>query len=855
MRIGWLLLLLASAVAWAQPTPIRTVTSLPATCTGGTPGQSTDTVVLVTAGVGQQYTCTAPNTWTATGAPIGTYIVSTLPVAPATGTLAVITDGNGASCTSGGSSSRNLCQWTGSAWVYVGNLGVSAFPVTSPQVASSGGAITTTGTGQISASGSWSPFAYGTIFPGVPTLTAQNTAGTLITAQAIYVRLTFVGLPTVLPSVETVIQLNSITGCTTTACTVTVTMPTNCTAGNLPSGVTGCTVWDAISISAEKQQTASNACVNITTATCVIGTLGTGGTLASSISPTSGVAPPNFIAQTVPDFITPTWFIQKQDGYHVFAGVDNAALNLISCCMVVAPGSANTVTPPLNGGNVAGTFTFVDRVFFNDDITPAPASNTQVSINHQSGTVTSTLAVQGANGGIDDRALVVEMRNNSTTSPFYEQFLTQYNEADPSANGTSCAPVNGGTAVGESCVSGGRFTANDLRPVGTQQLSFEGVTGVSSSQTAAPNVAGGIFYMAGVKGGAYQGTTATNGGGGAWVGGLFGANAAPSNTNSIGEGIYSAAPAVRFATRNIGLVIEDWTSGGNTADWNIISKANGTSTSGFNYFQGPMFFPSLVAVNGTILVTGSESLTGSLTTTQLATPGAPNLNTFGTPGSTSVTYKITGVDSNGNETAASPPVVINTANANITATNGIDVVSISNALAGYSSYNVYRTIAAGNCNGVACTNGLIGNVAIAQTILNRQNPTTFIDSGQVGNGNTAVAQPNTTGGIKGTKYLTSTNCSSGVSPAVCGSAAAGAVAVPTGATPTLVVNTTAVTALSQIQLNVDESLTISGTTCNTTLSTLVNPVVTARSPGVSFTITMNSTLLTNPACVSYVITN
>jgi hypothetical protein len=105
-------------------------------------------------------------------------------------------------------------------------------------------------------------------------------------------------------------------------------------------------------------------------------------------------------------------------------------------------------------------------------------------------------------------------------------------------------------------------------------------------------------------------------------------------------------------------------------------------------------------------------------------------------------------------------------------------------------------------------------------------------------------------------YATATNCSSSASPAVCGSAAAGSVALPTGATPTLQVNTTVVTANSQILLQIDESLgTKLGVTCNTTLSTLLNPVVTARSAGASFTFTINSTLLTNPACISYSIVN
>ena len=106
-------------------------------------------------------------------------------------------------------------------------------------------------------------------------------------------------------------------------------------------------------------------------------------------------------------------------------------------------------------------------------------------------------------------------------------------------------------------------------------------------------------------------------------------------------------------------------------------------------------------------------------------------------------------------------------------------------------------------------------------------------------------------------YQTASACASAASPAVCGSAAAGFVAMPaTGATPTLVVDTSAVTANSQIFVQNDESLgSALGITCNTTLATLVAPVVTARSAGVSFTITMNSTLASHPACLSFFIIN
>lgn len=122
-----------------------------------------------------------------------------------------------------------------------------------------------------------------------------------------------------------------------------------------------------------------------------------------------------------------------------------------------------------------------------------------------------------------------------------------------------------------------------------------------------------------------------------------------------------------------------------------------------------------------------------------------------------------------------------------------------------------------------------------------------VDTSSIGNG---------LGTIKPALYATTTNCSSGASPAVCGSSSAGSVALPTGTNPTLQVNTTAVSANSQIILTVDESLgTKLGVTCNTTLSTLLNPVVTARTASTNFTFTIGAIIASNPACVSYEIKN
>lgn len=106
--------------------------------------------------------------------------------------------------------------------------------------------------------------------------------------------------------------------------------------------------------------------------------------------------------------------------------------------------------------------------------------------------------------------------------------------------------------------------------------------------------------------------------------------------------------------------------------------------------------------------------------------------------------------------------------------------------------------------------------------------------------------------------ITATNCSSSASPAVCVSATAGTVALPTNAVSSSVqVNTTAVTANSEIFVQSDDTLgTKLGVTCNSTIATLVGGLtISARVAGASFTIANNVAIITNPLCVSYHIIN
>ena len=97
------------------------------------------------------------------------------------------------------------------------------------------------------------------------------------------------------------------------------------------------------------------------------------------------------------------------------------------------------------------------------------------------------------------------------------------------------------------------------------------------------------------------------------------------------------------------------------------------------------------------------------------------------------------------------------------------------------------------------------------------------------------------------------NCTSSAAPAVCANALAGSVVIAAAAT-TVTVNTTAVTANSQILIMEDSSLgTKLGVTCNTTIARTY--AVTARTAATSFVITTSAAPVTNPACLSYLVLN
>jgi Pectate lyase superfamily protein len=99
---------------------------------------------------------------------------------------------------------------------------------------------------------------------------------------------------------------------------------------------------------------------------------------------------------------------------------------------------------------------------------------------------------------------------------------------------------------------------------------------------------------------------------------------------------------------------------------------------------------------------------------------------------------------------------------------------------------------------------------------------------------------------------TSTNCQSSTSPAACGEAQAGMVAVPAGG-KTLFVNDADVTANSEIHLTFDSSISGAlGVTCNTEIS---QPSIGGRVPLNGFTISMSEAATPNPDCITFRIVN
>lgn len=115
-----------------------------------------------------------------------------------------------------------------------------------------------------------------------------------------------------------------------------------------------------------------------------------------------------------------------------------------------------------------------------------------------------------------------------------------------------------------------------------------------------------------------------------------------------------------------------------------------------------------------------------------------------------------------------------------------------------------------------------------------------------------LSQGGFTGNVRSVTEATTGQCFSNASPAACGMFINGFVTIPAGSS-SIVVDTTSLTANSEIQLTFDSTQGSNlGVTCNTTPQ---QPYISARTAGISFTISVPSNFFTNPGCIGFHIKN
>jgi hypothetical protein len=352
------------------------------------------------------------------------------------------------------------------------------------------------------------------------------------------------------------------------------------------------------------------------------------------------------------------------------------------------------------------------------------------------------------------------------------------------------------------------------------------------SMTATSNVIAGGTLTA--TGNVYAGSSGTT------VGALHLSCGASAAQDCVFKGSSSS-----IASMSVSFPPADGTSGQSMT-------TNGAGVWGWTTVSGSGAFSSLTGgtnASAAMVVGSGASLassgTGSINATQLG--GA----TFGAPGAIGGTTPAAGAFTTGVFSAAG---AASTPGASVTGTPYTGGSATTNFPQLYinagASPSTFST--AGTELGINAPSGFIGNLldfrvngGVLLSSLDYQG--NFMAAGLYSGNGSSPPGLITLGGA----------CASAASPAVCGAASAGFVAIPTGTNPTLVVDTTNIATTSKIFLTPDSTLgTALSVTCNSTLATLAGgTAITARTAGTSFTISFNGTVSTNPVCLSYLLVN
>jgi hypothetical protein len=164
----------------------------------------------------------------------------------------------------------------------------------------------------------------------------------------------------------------------------------------------------------------------------------------------------------------------------------------------------------------------------------------------------------------------------------------------------------------------------------------------------------------------------------------------------------------------------------------LMPHAGGSSGVGSSYFT--FSHPTTYSTMGLSL----PPIFGGISTTVLTTPPTPAVETTGTAGSTSNTYKLVSFDGTGGSTAAGGAATITTSNSTLSGSNCNKLIWYENGLGTYY-YKIYRTAA----GGTPSKTGVIGTVWPYQ---NTTGGYVFLDCGLTGDG-TTPSSTNTTGNV------------------------------------------------------------------------------------------------------------
>jgi hypothetical protein len=698
------------------------------------------------------------------------------------------------------------------------------------------GSLSPSGSATIAGSEEW-------IGGGIPdaglTFTDAQTGGTLVFGDIVYMEVTLNSvLGQTTPTKEFNVRLD--TNCTSgSACSLTVTPPTV-----VSSAFTGWTLYDTLSTGVEKEQNALSNCVNLSFSTnCVIGTIAAGPSPPTQNA--SILQPPNVQTSLCSWSILPTTFELKADGNNYpYGGMDF---------------SNDPILP-----TPKGTLTFCDRLFITDSKTSiedetqangGPIRNALVSISSNGNSTTQSSST-------DDRVIAVR-GVDSAINPAYSQFLGYYGEQFIYNNAFSCENAS---PLGEDCAAGIRIDMEDNRTAGTNAISDLVAAHFSAGTTnASPNFSCGSGpCVSGVIGSAGQSVTPNVAGANSYAGVVGVVNSSGTNNNSTAYDFWAYPPSSLFSFAEGALFIPTGFSSSHANDYAIRSVA--TAKSQFNGIfwlgggPGGAVVPvittdatSALGIMGSIAQTNGSLSTGQITA---LTTGQITLVLIGTGNSLTYTYAVCSVDGNGGEVCSATKSVTN-GPTTLSATNFIEV-QIPNPIGiqGPVAWRIYRTVCPGSGGvcGTGGATGLIGTFSAQTDMLAAGTaPQDFLDQGATGDG-TTLPVGNSTGSVKGALFETSSNCKvNSTSPATCGAAAAGTVVVPT-TTTTYAVDTTAITANSEIllQYTTDATGLPSSPTC-VVPSTLGDVVPSARTAGTSFTFTLPST--TGTVCVHYFLVN